>query len=255
MRIIPLLFLFSSLLHADTLADLKQRLASLNGATPVTAKVDYEFSNEEGDDLSVKTEGRAGARVEDGAQGVTITWPRELIVRADEEARDPGGAGVKKPGARRAVGAIGPMMVHDHLNAAAGLLQTLNQAELLEEKRDTWEGQPATLLVMKVNPQLNAQARKYLKELTVTGRLWIGADGLPLAAEMQQYQKGRAYLVITFEATDHQEFRYTTVGDRLVTLRHAKENQGSGAGQRSRSKDLTTVQLENPPPAIDGSRK
>jgi hypothetical protein len=255
MRLTLLLFLFSSLLHADTLADLKQRLATLNGGTPVAAKVDYEFSNADGDDLSVKTEGRASARVEDGAEGITITWPRELITQADEEARAQGEAGQKKPGARRAIGAIGPVMAHDHLNAAPGLLQTLNQAELLEEKRDTWEGQPATLLVMKVTPRLSAQDRKYLKELSVTGRLWIGADGLPLAAEMKQYLKGRAYLVITFEATDRQEFRYTTVGDRLIMLRHAKENQGSGAGQRSRTTDLTTVQLQNPPPAIDGSRK
>jgi hypothetical protein len=249
MRITLLLFLFSSLLHADTLSDLKQRLTTLNGATPVAAKVDYEFSNEEGDDFSVKTEGRASARVEDGVDGITITWTRDLIAQVEEEARDQGGAGVKKPGARRAVGAIGPMMAHDHLDAAAGLLRTLSQAELLEERRDTWEGQPATLLVMKVTPKLNAQARKYLKELTVTGRLWIGADGLPLAAEMKQFQKGRAFLVITFEATERQEFRYATVGDRLVVLRHAKENQGSGAGQHSRSKDLTTVQLKNPPPA------
>ena len=247
MRITLLLFLFSSLLHADTLADLKQRLATLNGATPVTAKVDYEFSNEEGDDFSVKTEGRASARAEDGAEGIAITWTRDLIAQAEAEARDQGGAGVKKPGTRRAVGAIGPMMVRDHLNAAAGVLRTLNQSELLEEKRDTWEGQPATLLVLKVTPQLNAQARKYLKELTVTGRLWIGADGLPLAAEMKQFQRGRAYLVITFEGTERQEFRYATVGDRLVVLRHAKESQGSGAGQHSRSKDLTIVQLKNLP--------
>ena len=53
MRITLLLLLFSPLLHADTLADLKQRLASLNGATPITAKVDYDFSCVEGDDLAV----------------------------------------------------------------------------------------------------------------------------------------------------------------------------------------------------------
>jgi len=250
MRITLLLLLFSPLLHADTLADLKQRLASLNGATPITAKVDYEFSSEEGDDLAVKTEGRASARVEDGPDGITITWPRDVIARADEEARVPGGTADKRPGTRRAVGYIGPALVHDHLNAAVGLLQMLNQAELLEEKRDTWEGQPATLLALKVNPQLNAQARKYVKELTTTGRLWLGADGLPLASETQQRQKGRAFLVISFEVTDRQEYRYTTIGDRLVVLRHAKENEGSGAGQRSRTKDLFTIQLQNPPPAV-----
>jgi len=211
----------------------------------VAAKVDYEVSNEDReDDQTIQTQGRASALVEDGPAGITITWPRDLIAQVDEAAKAQGENKDKNAGPRRAMSGIGPMMVHDHLNAAPGLLRMLNQAELVEEKRETWEGQPATLLVLKLNPQLNAQARKYVKELTTTGRLWIGADGLPLAAETRQFQKGRVMLVISFEATDKQEFRYATVGNRLVALRHAKDNSGSGAGHHTNVKDVTTVQIQ-----------
>jgi hypothetical protein len=245
MRLLILLLLSCCLLHADTLTDLKQKLAKLDGATPVAAKVDYEISNEDReDDQTTQTQGRASAQVEDGPAGITITWARELINQSEEAAKEQSEARERKSGARRALGGIGPMMVRDHLNAAPGLLRMLNQAELLEEKRDTWEGQPVTLLVLKLNPQLNAQARKYIKELKLTGRLWLGADGLPLAAETRQFRKGRAMLVISFEATDTEAFRYATVGDRLVTLLHTKANSGSGAGHRTQTKDTTTIQLQ-----------
>jgi hypothetical protein len=245
MRIILLLALSGSLLHADTLADLKARLATLDGREAVTAAVEYEFSNRAGDDdTPVKRQGKSSALVEDGPDGIRITWPRELIATADREATDKNEDATQKADTRRAIGAIGPMMVHDHLNAAAGFLRTLEQAEFIEEKADSWEGQPARLLVMKLPPPQNPQARKYLKEWNGTAKVWVGPGGLPLAAEMRRHQKGRALLVVSFEGDDNEDMRYAAVGGRLVILRHTKEGGGSGAGQSNHDTSLTTVRLQ-----------
>ena len=245
MRNLILLFLSCSLLRADTLTDLKARLATLNGRDPVTATVEYEFSNQgSDDDQPVNKQGKSSALVEDGADGIRITWPRELLMTAEREAREQSANQEGKTDTRRAIGNIGPMMVHDHLNAASGLQRTLEQATLLEEKADTWEGQPARLLVMKLPPPQSAQARKYLKEWTATAKLWVGADGLPLAAELRRHQKGRALLVVSFEGDNNEDFRYAVVGQRLVIVRHVRESSGSGAGQKSREKSVITFRMQ-----------
>ena len=55
---------------------------------------------------------------------------------------------------------------------------------------------------------------------------------------------GRALLVINFEQTEHQEFRYARAGGRLVARRHEKAVTGSGAGESGQSKTIATLELE-----------
>ncbi len=245
MRLILLLALSGSLLHADTLADLKAKLATMNGHERVTATVEYEFSNRGGDDdAPVKRQGKSSALVVDGPEGIRITWPRELIAAADREATDKRDDEEKKTDTRRAIGGISPMMVHDNLSAAAGVLRQLEEAEFVGEKTVTWEGQPARLLTLKLPLPKNPQARKYIKEWDATAKIWVSADNLPLAGEMSVHQKGRAFLVISFEGEGREDFRFAAVGQRLVILRHYKESSASNPGQKNHDTSLVTISLQ-----------
>lgn len=243
LRLLSLL-LIGSLAQADTLSELKGLLPSLNGAEPIKASVDYQFWNRQGDDKKpVITEGRARTQVEDGPQGLRMTWSRNTLQAAAQEAKAKALDPEKKTPTRRALEGLKALEVNDYLNGADELLRTLEQSQLVQERLDTWEGKPAKLLQLKVTPKLGQQERKYIKEMEATAKVWVSSEGLPLAAETEVRMKGRALLVISFEQHQKEAFQFTRVGNRLVVLRHAQESSGSGGGEKGQSKTVMSLSL------------
>jgi hypothetical protein len=141
-----------------------------------------------------------------------------------------------------------PLQLAHTLDAAPELLRALQQAELLEQRPEVRDGAPVTLLVLKVTPALGTRERRYVKELSAVARVWLGADGLPVAAEQEIKAKGRAFLVITFESEERETFRFAHVGDRLLVVRHQGERTGSGAGEKSGRKSTTVLEVRSPAP-------
>lgn len=227
--------------RADASADLKQKLAGLDARQPVKARVEYALSNTRGgDDDEGKSEpaqeARVSARVEAGPAGLSILWSREQIAEASER-------GGKKP-VRRALDALTAMHVNDYLNGAPELLRNLEHAELTGVSDDTLDRQPVRLLTFRLNPPMREKDRKYIKQLDTSAKIWLDADGFPLAAESQVHVKGRALLVISFEQTEHEEYRFQHHGDRPIVVRHVKESSGSGGGENHAQKSTATVTLE-----------
>lgn len=238
------LLLLGSLAQADTLSELKGLLPRLNGAEPIKASVDYQFWNRQGDDKKpVITEGRATTQVEDGPQGLRMTWSRNTLQAAAQEAKAKALDPEKKTPTRRALEGLKALEVSDYLNGADELLRTLEQSQLIQERPDTWEGKPAKLLQLKVTPKLGQQERKYIKEMEATAKVWVSSEGLPLAAETEVRMKGRALLVISFEQHQKEAFQFTRAGNRLVVLRHAQESSGSGGGEKGHSKTVMSLSL------------
>lgn len=238
------LLLIGSLAQADTLSELKGLLPRLNGAEPIKATVDYQFWNRQGDDKKpVITEGRATTQVEDGPQGLRMTWSRNTLQAATQEAKAKALDPEKKTPTRRALEGLKALEVSDYLNGADELLRTLEQSQLVQERLDTWEGKPAKLLQLKVTPKLGQQERKYIKEMEATAKVWVSSEGLPLAAETEVHMKGRALLVISFEQHQKEAFQFTRAGNRLVVLRHAQESSGSGGGEKGQSKTVMSLSL------------
>jgi len=243
LRLLSLL-LACSLVRADTLSDLKVTLSRLNGQDPLKASVEYQFWNKQGDDKKpVITEGKATTVVEDGPQGLKMSWSRGLIQAASQEAKAKSLDPEKKTPTRRAIEGLKAIEVNDYLNGAEELLRTLEQSELVEEKPEAWQGKPARLLRFKVTPRMGQQERKYIKEMEATAKVWVGADGLPLAAESQVRMKGRALLVISFEQQQKEEFQFLRTGNRLVVVHHIQESSGSGGGERGQSKSVVSLSL------------
>ncbi len=238
------LLLVGALLSADTLSELKGTLARLNGQEPVRANVDYRFWSRQGDEKKpVITEGKATTHVEDGPQGLRMSWSRGLIQTAAQEAKAEALDPEKSTPTRRAIEGLKAIEVSDYLNGAEELLRTLEQSQLVAEKAEVWQGKPARLLQFKLSPRMAQQQRKYVKEMDATARVWVGADGLPLAVESQVHMKGRALLVISFEQQQKEEFQFTRAGNRLVVVQHVQERSGSGGGEKGQSRTVMNLSL------------
>jgi hypothetical protein len=89
-------------------------------------------------------------------------------------------------------------------------------------------------------PRIPENQKKYLKEVTVEGRVWIGPDGLPLAFSSSVAYKGRRML-ISFEIGNTQELQFTRVGNRLIVTRATSEDRNAGFGASQQTKKVTTL--------------
>ena len=245
LRSLALVLTTAALLRADTFSDLKAQLARLNGGDAVKATVDVQTWRKVVDDKRpVISQGRANAQVEDGPLGVRIGWSRGLLQQAQVEARAQALDPDKTVPTRSAMDSLGPVSVSDYLNYAEALLREFEraQARVQEERQDTWNGRPARLLVLKVEPRIPSSQRKYIKDLRVDARLWVGADGLPLAYATSVRFKGSRFF-ISFEGSQSEELRFLHAGNRLVAVHVASENQNSGFGQESQRKSSISVTL------------
>jgi len=128
-------------------------------------------------------------------------------------------------------------------SAASTLSRNVEELPFKGEKADTWNGKPARQLSFSIPvAKLPEQQRKYVKEFDGTLAIWIAADGTPLASEMHVSVKGRAFVVVSFDAIDENSATYGVVGDRLLTLRSENHSSSSGAGERGDQRVTKTLQ-------------
>lgn len=226
---------------ADALADLKTTLARLDSRAPIRARVVIGSTGDTDGDAKAGTPPTVEAVVEDGPAGLSIFWSRALLdsVAAEKAARNRD-AGKPTP-TRNSLEELKAGTLGDYLNAPALLLRLLDQARFTSEETTVRDGLKLRLLHLKLTPQLTEKDKKYIKEFEATAKLWLGADGLPVAAETQLHAKGRAMLVISFETTENQSYQFAQVGGRLMVVRHENEVVSSGAGETGRKKSLITL--------------
>jgi hypothetical protein len=228
----------------DPLVALQLALGKLSARTPAAARFTVRFENVTGDGKeAVRVTGEVGGEVAEGATGLDIHWSRAVVQQAREEERRHATSPETPTPTRDGLAQVQAIDLANRLDAAGSLRDELSRATLVEEKDDLFEGAPARLLVLKLSPALQARERRYLKELDATGRIWLGADGIPLAAEAKVFGKGRIFLVITFETEIRQTWRFTRTGDRLVAVRHEDERRWAGAGDRGERKSATVLEL------------
>jgi hypothetical protein len=79
-----------------------------------------------------------------------------------------------------------------------------------------------------------------MKELKVDGKVWIGADGIPLAFTSLVAYKG-SRLLITFEGGSSQDLQFAKVGNRLMVTRGSSEEHNAGFGASTQTKRMMTL--------------
>jgi hypothetical protein len=246
MSALPLLL--AAALGADGLAYLRSTLAALPASDPVEVSLEHEMRNESGDeDRPDVVEGRVAMRVAEGPEGLRIAWGRTALAAAAAEARARSRDPEARTPTRSAMQDLGRADLSESLDAAAALLRLLEKGTLLEDRAEPFEGRPARLLVVRLEPVLGRRDRRYVKEIEESARIWLGPDGVPLAAERTRRARGRAFLVISFNFDEREELRYQRSGDRLLVARRAREASNSGGGERGRQRSVTTLRLEGSP--------
>jgi len=242
--ILSLLAVGCAAAHADTQSQLKSALAEFVGESPVRAEVSFEYWSNAGDkDGMAEEKCTVSVGVEEDAGGLRIAWSRDTIAAAASEVRAASADPERKTPMRRAMGTLSATVLSGYLNGTAELERWLEQSELLKEESVDWKGAPARLLTYKSTPRVNAQTKKYVKQLDASVRVWVGSGGVPLAAERNVRIKGRALLVVSFESTESDAYEFTVSGDRLVVTRHARESNGSGTGGSSAQKTVALLTL------------
>jgi len=228
----------------DPLAELQAALARLGARTPAAARFTFRFENVTGDGSdAVKVSGEVAGEAVEGPEGLQVRWGHAILQQAREEERRHASNQEAPTPTRDGLAQVQAMDLANRLDAAGSLRDELSRATLIEEKDDLFDGMPVRVLVLKLAPSLQARERRYLKSLDAVGRIWLGPDGLPLAAEARVVGKGRVFLIITFETEIRQAWRFTRVGDRLVTLRHEDERHWEGAGESGSRKNSLALEL------------
>ena len=233
-----------SFARADGLADLKAALARLQAQTPLKATLEVKTTEKEGEGAdAVQKQGEASIALEDGPRGLQVRYAKELLARMEAESRQL----VRDPKAKTptvwALGKLDSSEVLRMSSAANALGRRLDESVFKSEKADTFGGKPARLLTFTLPlSKLSEQQRKYVKEFDSTLSVWIAADGTPLGSATNTTVKGRAFVVVSFEAVDEENLTYGVAGDRLVTLRSESHSVSSGAGEHGEQRVVKTLQ-------------
>jgi hypothetical protein len=231
-------------LGADPIADLQAALARLTASTPATARFTVRYENVTGEGKeAVKVAGEVSGEVAEDATGLEVRWGHAVLRQVREEERRHGANPEVPTPTRDGLAQVSAIDLANRLDAAWTLRDELSRAILMEEREDQLDGVPVRLLVVKLSPALQPRERRYVKDLDAVGKIWLGPDGLPLAAEARLLGKGRIFLVITFESEVRQSWRFTRVGDRLVAVRHEDERRWAGAGDRGERRSSSVLEL------------
>ena len=227
----------------NPLARLVGVLARLPATTPVRARVEHQVTFTQGDEEKTPPAGMAAATASSGPEGLRVTWSPSLLARAEAEERER----LQNPDAptptRDAIGDLRTLGLARALDAVPEMLRSLYDARVLEDGVEPFEGAPTRVLLLQVKPAIASRDRKYVKEVEATARVWLGPDGVPLAADRRVLLKGRIFLIITFEIEQRELLRFGRSGDRLVVFRHESDSRSAGAGERRDRHAVTTLTL------------
>ncbi|MEO6259237.1 MAG: hypothetical protein ABIP63_02765 [Thermoanaerobaculia bacterium] len=230
-------------LRADTTADIRTALASLRGAAPIHATFELQRSRKaQGRFANNESNGSATVDVVADPTGLRITFSQPLLERATTEAVEHQGDPKKSTPVRSTLAEIDATTLSDDLDYARAMLRLLAIAKPISESKTVWQGHPAHLLVMKLNPKLNPEATTvfHVNFSDDTLRLWVGADNIPLAAE--RIQRGTAgFLFLKGEMKNRQSWVFSRYADRLLVTRYESSFAGSGFGQRGEGKNVQIV--------------
>lgn len=225
--------------RADALDDLRQTLRGLPGKTAISGsaerRIDIEVSEKPREQASVKFGFSAGP------SGLQLTHVPEVLALAEADRLNPDPD--KPRPVARALDSVQASELSAMLSVAPALLHDLERAKLRSETGVTLNGAAVRLLEFEVPLRMPAADLKRVKESSVVLKLWLGADGVPVAAERSVRIKGRV-MMIGFEIHETLARTLARRGDRLLGLREERRLDSSGFGASTRDIRITTLQVQ-----------
>ena len=215
-------------LAADVLSDLRAVLQRYPAKAPFIASASVQVSGDSQGVAGART-GATSFEVELGAAGLAIRVPSAAlgaaVAEAGEKKRDP----QNSTPTRTAMVALTIFDIIDGLDSAAMLLNDLDQATLVGETPSTHDGKPATLLRIKVKPTLAGTSR-FVKEPKIELRVWLDANGFPIAAERDSNYSA-SFVIVSASNVRKEHWDFAVAGDRLYAAHSDEENRASAVGK------------------------
>jgi len=219
-------------LRADGLSDLKVALQRLKGRSAVSAQAEVHTWSRDGKKGAEPVQGSATVRLEDGPQGLKLGWTQAQL---DRMAQVKGKK--SKDGEESAMKSLGLEEAIRLMRAADELLSDLEEATLVSEGTETWEGRPARKLVLNLSMGMDKEDMGPLKEARSQATLWMSSEGVPYAMNHQLDLKGRV-LLISFEVHHSSQRRFQAHQGRLLLVHEDRKDSGSGAGQKGEGRTI-----------------
>jgi hypothetical protein len=224
--------------RADAVADLKRTLASLRGTSAIDAAFESHHVNKaRGRFFTGNLNTHSVADIHGGADGVRVTLSHATV----ERLRAQRAAGRRDDAdASEQAGDVPAAQVAELLDFAPTLQALLARAVLVGEREAPLGATPARLLAFKVPPE-----RPRAKDVKIESNgddlsLWIGRDGVPLAAERKaQFSVGFLFLKATGGATE--KWTFARRDDRLVVTRHERASSGGAMGQTAEGTETESI--------------
>jgi hypothetical protein len=240
---LSLLLVLHALLMADGHSDLRARLHRFQDPSPVQASLSETFWQE-----TTATFGRPSIRqgvlqlhvLEDGS-GLHVDWPVPIADASSREKPRWESAPATLAPDGNDLAALDAATLRSLLNQADLLSQTLAGSRFLEEHSDTYQGQPAKVLVFAFKPTIRPEHLGRVSQSESTLKVWIGEDGLPLATESAMTYEGRhSRLYGPFHSSSRVKTTYAVQGQRLVvTSRDAEDLVYDGGEKVKRRQSIT----------------
>lgn len=226
--------------RADTLADVKRTLAALHGTSAINATFEARHTNKaSGRFFTQNLNVHSVAEVHGGEEGMRVTLSRATLDRL--RAQRAAGRRDDADG-REVAGDVGPGQVAELLDYAPSLQAMLARAVLIGEREAALGSVPARLLAFKVPPERSRAKEVKLESKGDDFSLWVGRDGVPLAAERKgEFSAGFLFLKVTGGVTD--KWTFARRDDRLVVTHHERSDSGGGMGQTSEGTEVQNIAL------------
>jgi len=221
--------------HADTLSDLRAVLGRLNGHAPIKATFEVQRSGQsKGRFVNDRYSGSVAVELEADTAALRVVLPQALLdTIAREEA-----AKLRNPAAEtptlNALWEVSAVHTAEAVDFAPALLLRIDGAKLVDDRATTLQGRPARMVVLDL-PQRVAQPNGTIEIGKVTVEkdrmtIWLGADGLPQAAEHVRTINASAFF-FKARTEDKESCQFAAAAGRLLRLRYESKSSGSGLGQ------------------------
>jgi hypothetical protein len=230
---------------ADPIADVRAALGRLPAKEPIRATYEFQHSVDSGGKFGEeKFSGKAVVELEGDAGGFRTVFSRALLDQlAQEQAAKSRNSELKTPTVNT-IRELNAVEAAEALDFAPVIGRMMQGAKVLSDGAGTWQGKPVRVLVLRlVDGKEDGPGKVTVLEHKLT--LWLGADLVPQAAELQEHMKFSVFL-IKGEAKQKRSWHLGRVGDRLVQLRHESSKTASGLGQKQDETVLALLKVHGP---------
>ena len=221
-----------ALARADAVSDLRATLGRLQATQPLAATLKVNSTVKSDDDKT--THAQLQLSVASGKDGLSMRFSPELLQRASGEAATNAKNKDAPTPIEDLLGKLSSVSMQSMVDHAPVLLRQIDGATLASQSDEVHDGKPTHLLVFDVPLPPSASKQMTIKHYTGQIRVWLGADGVPVAVRDEAQVKGRKFL-ISIDFGNTTDYVFKVVGTRLVVVSRRSDETHSIFGKSGSS--------------------